>query len=364
MAELFDTAEVDRVPRWPLLSRLVALSVVLHGLFMVAVVYVPTLRGLLYVASNVTGIKFVSADYDPTLIGQRATIVRLEPHERLYYPPDYFGAPEVAETTQLDAVVVEQPPPPPAPVYRPRRQRTPRVVGTPEPSPTPEVAQATPSPTPEMTEEQKQAEAEMAKELGVEMVPIVNTKPFVDIAVKGKELVDQGKLDLKNAAIEVTATAERNDDGTLKAETVRLNWVTASDETTSLLAQHLIMALSQSEVLRVLKGAKDVRLALKLDQQTVSVKVASDLPSEDEASKAALGYGTLVGFGRMKKKGTDEGELYNNLKFSNEGRQFTMSFEMPKDAAGKMITEMLAKKANQPAQPPPSAAATPQARSL
>lgn len=374
MSELFDRFEINRAPRWPLMSRLMALSVVAHGLFLVAVIYVPTVRSMLYVASTMSGIKLVSEDYDPTLIGQRATIVKFEPHEKLYYPPDYFGAPEVAETTQLDAMVVQQavtPPPPPPPVYRPRRPRTPRVVTAPEPTPTPaaEVAQASPTPTPELTEEQKQAETEMAKmakDLGVDMVPMVNTKPFEDIAVKGKELIDQGKLDLKNAAIEVTATAERNADGTLKAETVQLNWVTASDENTNALAQQLITALSQSKVLSLLKGAKDVRLGLKLDQENVSVQVASDMESEVVASKIAYGYGALIGFGRMRKSGTDEAELYKNLKFSNEGKHFTMSFVMPKDAAGKMITEMLAKKASKPNAAPnatPNAAATPQARS-
>src|SRR5918998_854424 len=112
MAELFDRFAVDRVPRWPLLSRLLALSVV---------------RALLAVASAASGIKFVSEDYDRTLVGQRATIIKFEPHEKLYYPPDYFGAPEVAETTQFDPMMVQPaappPLPPPAPVYRPRRQR-------------------------------------------------------------------------------------------------------------------------------------------------------------------------------------------------------------------------------------------------
>ncbi|MFL5909431.1 MAG: sulfurtransferase, partial [Gaiellaceae bacterium] len=70
-------------------------------------------------------------------------------------------------------------------------------------------------------EQKKKDEAELArraKELGVDLVPEINTKPFEDIAIKGKELIEQGKLDLKSAAIEVTATAERNDDGTLKPE--------------------------------------------------------------------------------------------------------------------------------------------------
>src|SRR5829696_8275696 len=270
MSELFDRFEINRTPRWPLMSRLVALSLVAHGLFLVAVVYVPTVRSMLWVASNVSGINFVSEDYDRTLVGQRATIVKLEPHEKLYYPPDYFGAPEVAETTQLDAVVVQQaappPLPPPAPVYRPRRARTPRVVATPEPSPTPgaEVAEATPTPSPApLTEAEKQAEAEMervARENGIARPPgNINTNPFEDIAVKGKELFDQGKLNL-NSAIDVTATGELNKDGTLKPETVKIDWgTTPNDQVTADLAQQLITAMSQSMVLRVLQDAKDVR---------------------------------------------------------------------------------------------------------
>ena len=101
MAELFENAEVNRVPRWPLMTRLVALSVVAHGLFLLAVVYVPTLRSMLYVAGNVAGIKFVSEEYDRTLVGQRATVVQFAPHEKLHYPPDYFGAPAVEETFSL-----------------------------------------------------------------------------------------------------------------------------------------------------------------------------------------------------------------------------------------------------------------------
>jgi hypothetical protein len=368
MSELFDRFEINRMPRWPLMSRLVALSLVLHGVFLVAVVYVPTVRSMLYVASTVSGIKFVSEDYDPTLVGQRATIVKLEPHERLYYPPDYFGAPAVAETTQLDAMVVQQyAPPPPAPVYRPRRVRTPRVVATPEPSPSPapEVAQATPGPTPAaLTEEEKRAEAEMeriAKENGIARPPgNINTKPFEDIAVKGKELFDQGKLNL-NSAIDVTATGELNEDGSLKPETVKLDWgTTPSDQNTADLAQQLITAMSQSKVLVILKGARDVRISLKLDQQTVKIAVTSDLPNEDEAMKTALGCSALVAIGRSAKKGTNEGVLYENLKFNSAGKQFAMTFEMPKDAAGRMITEMLAKKAGKPGA---TAAATPQARS-
>lgn len=360
MTELFDKFEINRVPRWPLMSRLLSLSVVLHGLLLVALIYVPTLRSALYMAGSVAGLKLVSEDYDPTLLGQRATIVKLEPHQKLVYPSDYFGAPAVEETTLPDQTtfVQQQYTPPPVATYRPRRVRTPRARAVPEPSPSPapsEVAQATPTPaaSPAPDETQKMAEAEMdrvAKENGIERPPgNINTKPFEDVALKGQELIEQGKLDLKNSTIDLTATAERNEDGTLKAETVKIDGA-VTDENMALLAQQLVTALSQSKVLVVLKGAKDVRIGLKLDQQTVSIKVMSDLPNEDDAMKTAMGCAALVALGRMAKKGTNEAELYNSLKFLNEGKQFTMSFEMPKEAAGKMIADMLAKKAATAAQ--------------
>src|ERR1044072_5930840 len=277
MAELFDRFEITRAPRWPMLSRLLALSVVLHGLFLVAVAYVPTLRGILAVASDVSGLRLVSKDYDPTLLGQRATIIKLPPHEKLFYPPDYFGVPEVAETAPYEPTLVQQSAPPPVYYRPPRRTYAPRTLPT--PTPTPEVAKATPTPTPSAEDEKKkaqQAELErIAKENGVELLPEVNTRPFEDIAQKGKEMIDQGKLDLKNSTLDVTATAERNDDGTFKPESVHINWNSASDENTAALAQQLVSAFSDSKVLSRLKGVKGVQMALKLDQQSVSVTLVS-----------------------------------------------------------------------------------------
>src|SRR3712207_577427 len=121
-----------------MLSRLLALSVVLHGVFFVAVAYVPSVRSLLFVAGTVSGFKIVSEDYDPTLVGQRATIVKLEPYEKLVYPADYFGAPPAPEDMMLatDPMLVQQAaPPPPPPVYTPpRAPRTPRVKAAPTPT--------------------------------------------------------------------------------------------------------------------------------------------------------------------------------------------------------------------------------------
>jgi hypothetical protein len=353
MAELFGRFEVNRAPRWPLLTRLLALSVVLHGLFLVAVAYVPTVRSMIYVAGKMSGLKFVSEDYDPTLIGQRATIMRLPPHERLYYPPDYFGAPEVAETSPYQPTLVQQaaPPPPPPVYYRPPRRAytPPRMSPTPQPSPSPEIAKANTTPTPATsptpTEEEKKTEEQLdniAKANGIPRPPAINTRPFEDIARKGKELIDQGKIDLKNSTLDVSTDAEVNEDGTLKPG-YRIDGVLPNDDMETL-AQQLVMVFSQSRVLSMFGGSKGVHLALKLDQQNVSVKIASEMPSEEAATAYATGYGAMLAIARNSKKGTEEGELYNNLRLDNDGKRFVMTFEMTKDAAAKVITDMLAKK--------------------
>ncbi len=353
MTQLFANFEVNRTPRWPILTRLVMASIVAHGLFFVAVAYGPGVQGLFRVAGTLAGFEFVSEDYDHTLVGQRATVINLTPHEKLYYPADYFTMNQpFGEPAPGDAALVAQvaPPPPPPPVYKPRRSPGPRVVSTapmPEATPTPEIAEATPTPSPQADEEKKAEEAELdrlAANNGVKRPPRINTKPFEDIAQKGKELVDKGSLDLKSSTVDVSATAERNEDGTLKPETVKIEG-TANNETMSALAIEFVNALSESKVLAVLEGAGMVRMSLKLDGEKVSVNIKSDVASDADAAKMATGYGVLLLVARSKKEGTDEGELWKSVKVSSEGKQFVMTFEMPRAAAAKMIADKLAKKA-------------------
>jgi hypothetical protein len=331
------------------MSRLVALSVVLHGLFLVAVVYVPTLRGLLYLASTMSGIEFVREDYDKTLLGQRATIIQLGPHEKLFYPPDYFGSPEVAETTQLDPMMVQQITPPP-PVYRPRRARTPRPA--PEPTPTPdEVAAATPtpeaSPTPVTEEARKKAEEELSdveKQTGV-VRPRINPGPWEDLAKEGQQLFAAGKLNI-NSTVDVSARAERDVDGKLKPDSVDIKWnKQPADETTEMLARKVITAVSESKMLSTLEGAKGVDMSLKVDEQEIEVVIANEFPSAAEAEKFATGYGLFLYAARIARSESDEGELYKNVKVSQNDKQLVITFKMPKDVAGKMIANMLIKKA-------------------
>jgi len=363
MAELFDRFEVNRMPRWPMVSRLLALSVVLHGLFIVAVVYAPVVSGLIKIASTMSGIEFSREDYDKTLLGQRATIIKLEPHEPLFYPPDYFGAPEVAETSTLDPMLVQQQaPPPPLPTYRAPRQRRPSVVSTPEPTPTPEeVAGATPEPTPTPVseEERKRAEAEMAeteKKTGVSR-PRIKIKPWEDLAAEGRQLHEQGKLNL-DTTVDVSATAEPTAEGKLKPESVNIKWHRPPDETTDMLARKVITAISESEMLATLKGTQAVDMSLKLDEKDVAIVIGNKFASAAEAEKHANAYAALLLGARIARHGTDDAEFYRNIKISPEGDRFVISFKMPKADAGRLVTNMLKKPKDASAAQPGGGAAS------
>jgi len=172
----------------------------------------------------------------------------------------------------------------------------------------------------------------------------INTKPLADVALRGKQLVEEGRFG-HNTTLDVTATAECNEDGTLKPETVELVWATASDEYTVEFVRQFFSAVSESRVLGSLEGAKSVRLGFKLDRQNFSLLVASELPSAEEAMKYVRGYSALIQIARLGKKGTPEGNLYEHLGFASEGKVFKISFEMPRDEAVSMIADILAKRA-------------------
>lgn len=189
-----------------------------------------------------------------------------------------------------------------------------------------------------------QAQERNDEAAAVSRPPRVNVKPFEDLALRGKQLVEQGKLG-PDTVFEVSATAEREADGRLRPDSVQVSWNVAADEAVTALAQQALAAFSESKVLAGLEGVKAVRLALKLDRQNVSLQVACEMAAELDASRNADGYGMLVKMGRIAKSGTDEGELYNRLGFSSEGKTFKMAFEMPRAEAARMIADVLARKA-------------------
>jgi hypothetical protein len=88
MSELFAKFEVNRNPRWIILSKLVGASLMLHlGLLWLAV-YVPALRDTLNIATLIANTRFVDKPYEATQIGDEVRLVQL--NEKFQYPAGYF----------------------------------------------------------------------------------------------------------------------------------------------------------------------------------------------------------------------------------------------------------------------------------
>src|SRR5215203_1948068 len=98
MTELFEKFEVNRDPRWVVLSKLIGASLVLHlGLLWMAI-YVPAFRDTINIAALIANTKFVDKPYDATQIGDDVQFVQLS--EKFRYPEGYF-APEGAVAAEV-----------------------------------------------------------------------------------------------------------------------------------------------------------------------------------------------------------------------------------------------------------------------
>lgn len=351
--------ERDEQEWGPPLLRLLGGSVIAHVLMLAAILYVPALRDAFMVANALTGFGFVSEDYEKTRVEyERATVINLAA-QQLYYPAGYLQD-QTALPSPNDPQFVAAYNPPPV-----RRAATPRPTPSPSPSPDAspspgdaaqnaegEKAGASPAPS---AEPQSVEEAErLAKESGVEKVPMINKKPFEDLLKRGKEMKDGGQINLEGV-LEVTVEADRQADGKLTNIEFDREKKLADPKLSGLkeLAAEFVSALSDSKILAMLDGAEHLVLKLKLDNEQVDVRIVSNMSTVDLASSKARGYGLLILGGaieaRMKKK--DEVQLFNSTKVASEGKQIILTFNMPRKDVGDLLSKFL-KKSETPAPTP------------
>jgi hypothetical protein len=353
MAELFAKFEVNKTPWWPRVAHLVGGSCALHLVLTACVLYIPGLRSAFNLAGAFQGVGYVSEDYQKTIIGERAQIIEF-PHERFQYPEGYFSNGEQQAFVDPNGapVIVQQYTPPPAPVRMPR-YRAPRPLplpkATPAASPSPE---ASPAPAATVADKGKKpdekktpAELEHDKKLdqiaaqsGVQRPKAINKKPFTDWLANANKMKESGALDL-SGTIELVAEADREADG--KLTNVEITQKTGDPKLTEL-AKDLIAALSDSGALEFLGGTEHLTLTLKLDNTDVAASVTTEMTSEDEASKKAQGYSSLISTSSLFKIGGDEAAaIYKNTKVSANGKQIILSFSMPRQTAGEMLKKQI-----------------------
>jgi hypothetical protein len=349
LTELFENFEVNREPRWPILSRLAAGSLVLHAALVLSAVYVPGVRSALNIAYLFSDAKYVDEDYNRTAVGERAQMLNLA-HEKFQYPEGYFATGETIAPDLLAAQIISMTPPP-APVYIPPKP-------PPQPSPTPSVTptpQATPaaSPSPAATasgspgteataaKTREDAEKELNKiatENNVERPneDAINKKPLKDWLARANELKVKGGLDL-NQTIEMVIEAQLDEDGTLHDPVVVQK---TGDPRLIEVAKELVAAIGDSKVLGFMKkDARKLRITVKLDQNEVVAKVESEVGSPERARELMQGYNLLLLGGALAKKGQDEEVLYKSTSISVDGTQVVVNFKMPRATAGAMLSK-------------------------
>jgi hypothetical protein len=362
MAEIFHSHErLNRHSRTPRMLRTVGASLAAHALFLASVVYVPGVRDAFSLANTLSGLSFVEEDYTKTVVGQRADVMLNFADNKLYYPPGYFSQ-TALPTPDAPQVVEEFRPPQPAPM--PKRVKVkPTPAPTPEASPSPgdetlaknegdKTGDPNASPSPTATPQTVEEAERMAKDAGVDKLPQINTKPFTDLLKQGKEMRDAKEIDL-SGTLEMEFEADREEDGRLTNPTVTGG--AASNPKLVELAKAFIAALSDSRALVALKGTRHLKMKVKLDDKEISVRVLTEMASADVASSMSNGFNFLLWGGAQSKKGKDEEIIFKSVKVAAEARQIVLTFNMPRAAAGDLLSKLIKKNesAGTTATPPP-----------
>lgn len=363
MAELFANIEVNRDPRWRVLLGLVMVSLVVHMLGLVSVIYVPALRDAFNIASLIAQTSIVDKPYARTEIGDEVNLVQLST-EKFHYPDGYFSLEAPSETTAKASAT----PDPFAPKIisqaseykeKPLRRPSPSPEPTTSPSPvpaasaSPAIAENAANPTNEQKvadelspdEAQKELERTAAKnniELPEENQ--INKQALKDFAAYAYELKNQGKLDLSKP-FEVVIEAELDENGKLKNARFTKK---AGDVNLVNLFGRMVAALNDSGFLIYLKpldkdnpGAKVV-FTIKQGESEVLASVESEASSADSARLLAKGFNLALVYGAKSRSGKDEELLMRNTSVSPDGKKIVVNFTMSRESVVELIKKQLA----------------------
>jgi hypothetical protein len=358
--ELFERFEVNRAPRWQVLTKLVGASLVLHLVFVWMVIYVPAFRDTLNIAAIIASTKFVDKDYEATQIRDDVQLVQLS--DKFRYPDGYFQF-----ESQLAAGQVPGQTPTPDP-FAPRiisqASKESKVDPEASPSPSPEVsaspaaspgasvspsaaavAQASPSPSP-LTPDEAQKELEKTAEQNNITLPEeneINKKPLKDLAAQMNDLKNEGKLDL-NKPFEIVIEAELNDQAKLINARFKKK---EGDAILQDLFSRMVTALNDSGLLIFLRPISNdnpgatVTITIKQGAKEVLASVESEASSAGSAVKLAKDYNNMLALGAWSRAGKDEGELMKNSTATPDGKKVAVNFSMPRQTVVDMINKQL-----------------------
>ena len=359
MSELFADSQINREPRWPILSKLTGASLLLHLTLLATLLYVPGVRDAFNIAALLSNTSYTDRDYSKTEVGDDVNMLTLA-HDRFRYPPGYFATEE-----QLQAMAQPSPSFPQMTFTPSQSGQMPSSTPTPEASPT-----ASPEPSPTATpdgkvvaEDSKTAAPKTPEEAEQELNKIaaennvvrpseneINVRPLKDWLARANALRDKGQLDL-SSEIEITIAASLNTDCKLTDASVIQK---SGDARLIDVAKDMVSAIGDSGMLSFLRDPRKVvdstklscdamplQVTIKLDQNDIAAKVETQVDSPERAVQMAKGYNTLLAVGEFAKRGHDEEILYRNTKVTSEGKQILVNFSMPRPTASEMLKKQL-----------------------
>src|SRR6185503_6054979 len=356
MAELFEKFEVNRDPRWQILTKLVVASLAVHFGLLWAVIYVPALRDTVNIAALIASTKFVDKDYQATQIGDEVQIVKLD---KFRYPDGYFAleaqiegqvpgqpavdpfAARIISQAGSNRNVDPQASPSPSPETSPSPGASPGASA----SPSAAVAQASPSGSP-LTSEEAQKQLEKTAEQNDVPLPDenqINKKVLKDFAAYANDLKNQGKLDL-NKPFEVVIEAELDDKGKLKNPRFTKK---VGDENLVDLFGRMVAALNDSGFLVYLQPiSKDnpnatVKITVKQGEQEVLASVESEAASPERAESLAKALNALLVLNAVSRAGKDEEVIMRNTNAAPDGKKVVVNFSMPRQTVVEMIKKQM-----------------------
>jgi hypothetical protein len=366
MAELFANFEVNREPKWPIISRLLAGSVAVHLLAVICVLYVPGIRDAFNIASLIAGTNYVDRDYSRTEIGDEVRLVDVS-RQKFRYPDGYFAV--EGQPAELAAFIPPPLPPqiitpvPSMPIFKPAPEAspTPSPTATPSPSPlgssSPAQAIAKADSGPVQNEEKKSGQQIKAEQAQTELEQTVaknnlalpkeneiNKKALKDFAIYANDLKNRGQLDL-NKPFEIVIEAELDGNGKLKDPKFIKK---EGDANLVDLFGRMVGALNDSGFLVYLKpidkdnpGSKVV-FTIKQGESEVLATVESEASSVDSARVLAKGFNAALSIGAESRAGKDEEVLLRNTSAAPLGKKLIFNFTMPRQALVDLIKKQLA----------------------
>ena len=356
--ELFERFEVNRDPRWQVVTKLLVASLVLHLAFVWAVIYIPVFRDTLNIASLIANTKFVDKDYEATQIRDDVQLVQIS--DKFHYPEGYFTFEQQLASGQIPGQTAVADPFAPKIISQwskeskvdPEASASPSPAATASPAASPSaspsasaIAQASPSASP-LTPEQAQKELEKTAEQNNVTLPDeneINKKVLKDFATYANDLKNQGKLNFEQP-FEIVITAKLDEKGKLK------NWdfqKKAGDENLVALFSRLVAALNDSGFLTYLQPiSKDnpdatVKITVKQGEKEVLASVVSEASSPERAESLAKALNNLLYFGAGSRAGHDEEVLMKNTNAAPDGKRVVINFSMPRQSVVDMIKKNL-----------------------